>query len=318
MNLQFFALIFALLFSAQSIASLDNPFGRATDLDVGADIKWAYKDGAAKKISKVSDNDDIFYELSVGYSELKLRLVDSASIEAARALSFEQLVIEDVLLDGKPSSVFRWCLNNQQRHNSFLQQGLKVKKDICKNRGAEGLFEMMLNRSTHDLLKKTKRLTFVVKPYRKAVNISFDVPDLSTVFARLSGATVVAKTAPKKMSVPKPSAPKPVAKFLSQPAVKTPVATTMISKPIKMCKVNPPTGFPSIKAVEYRCDDNAAKTKARSKIAVGVKKVRLKKEKKEKMALERKRMLQQLEAEKAREAEAVSIIDKIQIRYATK
>ena len=292
-------LLLAATFSVQALAALNNPFNKTTSVITGANVKWDIKKSVAKKTSTTSDNDGTFYQLRVAQNQLSLHLLSSTS---GVVKSFDQLSIDDVQLDGKTSTLFQWCLNNQQNHHRFLQQGLKIKKDICQNKGQDGMFLMKLNRSTYDLLKSTRDLTFVIKPYRSAVVVTFDVSDISNVYAKING---VSASATKKAETPKPAAkltPKP-------PMVKKPVVAVKAKpKAIKTCSIKPPVNFSSIKTVKYNCDDAADKGKARKQMAVSVKKAR---EKQDKQAADRKKSKQTeaeklaLEDKKRKEAEAV-------------
>lgn len=319
-----FAIIFAVTVSTQSVAALNNPFNKVSNVHVGSDVGWIIDQGSVNKTSTVSDNDGIFYRLILSQTELSLRLMDSSSGKDANALTFEQLTIEDIQLDSKTSTLFNWCLNNQQSHNRYLQQGSKVKKGICQNRGGEGLFVMKLNQATYDLLKKTSNITFVIKPYRKTAIVSFDVSELSNLFARLSGAKVPASVA-KRMTVPKPAmaaksvvVAKKLSRFLSRPAANVVPVANAKTKTVKVCKLKPPAGFSSIKTVNYKCDDVAAKNSARKKLAVEIRKI---KAQNEKLALARQKHSKQaraknleLEEDKRREAEAIAAIERQTIR----
>ena len=295
-------LLLAATFSVQALAALNNPFNKTTSVTAGANVKWDIKKGVAKKTSTTSDNDGTFYQLKVTQNQLSLHLLSSTS---GAIKSFDQLTIDDVQLDGKTSALFQWCLNNQQSHNRFLQQGLKIKKDICHNKGQDGMFLMKLNRTTYDLLKSTQDLTFIIKPYRSAVVVTFDVSDISNVYAKINsvGASATKKVEPKK----------PAVKLTPKPAmVKKPVAAAVAVKPKpkakKVCSIKPPLDFSSIRVVKYNCDDAAEKAKARKQMAVSVKKAR---DEKDKQAADQKKSKQTeaeklaLEEKKRKEAEAV-------------
>jgi hypothetical protein len=152
-----------------------------------------------------------------------------------------------------------------------LQQGLKVKQDVCSNQGEKGAFIMRLNAATLDALGKGKALSFKIKPFRSSINVNFDISDFSEAAARLSAKAVVVQ----KEATPAPSEKKVIAP--------------------KICKASPPKDFIKIKPVEYACDDAAAKAKAEAGIEAVVVKER---ELKAKLAAENERKRQEEEAAK--------------------
>jgi len=295
-----FAFVFAAAVSVQSIAALNNPFDKTITVNAGASVNWDVKEDMASKTAPTSDTDGTFYQLRITRTELILRLLDSPS---GGTISFDQLKIEDVQLDGKSSTLFGWCLNNQEEHNRFLQQGLKIEKDICQNKGQKGVFVMKLNQATYDLLKTTKSLAFTVKPYRSSVVASFDVSNIADIFVQLAsgGRAVAAQKKPVAAEIK--SVDKSSAKFLTKPISSTPAlaAPLVKAKPADLCSIKPPLNFAALKVIEYVCTDETAKAKARKEMAANVKQQRAKKEK---LALEKKQKLKQTEAERlAREEE---------------
>ena len=244
---RFFIALAAFCLSASVIArSSDNPFEKGTSVNIGSDATWVITD---KTATRSGSDSGTFYHLLYDRKQLRLRITSSAEDSEAAAKHHDQFAVNDVLLDGKRLPVFQWCLNNQERHKRFLQQGLKVKKEVCKNRGEVGTFSMRLNVATLDMLKKGKKLTYDLKPYRSDVEVTFDISDFSDVVAKLNTreAPVVAK-----------------------PALKS--APVVIATPVKKCKASPPTDFAEVKAVEYNCEDAAAKTKATASVDAAVSK----------------------------------------------
>ena len=271
---RFFIALAAFCLSASVIArSNDNPFEKGASVDIGSDAAWVIAD---KTATRSGSDSGTFYHLLYDRKQLRLRITDSAQDSAAAAKHYDQFAVNDVLLDGKRLPVFQWCLNNQDRHKRFLQQGLTVKKGVCKNQGEVGVFTMRLNVATLDMLKKGKKLTYDLKPYRSDIEVTFDMSDFSDVVAKLNSGGAV------------PVAAKPQAK----PA---PVAT---AKPAKKCKASPPAGFAEVKAVEYNCGDAAAKTKATTSVNAAVSKER---ESRKAIAAEREK--KRLAAEKAKATE---------------
>lgn len=279
MRINIFIFLVALTASMPSIAALNNPFNKTNNMEVGTEVKWTYSDGVASKISLVADKDGSYYQLMVTNNQIRLQLVDSAS-KTGKPIKFEQFTIKDVQLDGSSSSLFQWCLNNQQNHSRFLQQGLTVKKDVCLNKGAQGLFVMNLNKATHSLLQKTARLTFMVKAYRTPINVTFEMQDVASVFARLGGGSTLADKKSNKE--------KDVSKYLSKPI---PIAAPVVKA--KPCLLKPPAQYPTIKTIEYVCNDDADKVKARKQLAVSIKAIKLKNEK---LAKQKQLRLKQEEA----------------------
>jgi len=114
--------------------------------------------------------------------------------------TFEQFAVEDLRIDGDTTPLFSWCLKNQQRHDRFLQQGLSVNKNICQNKGASGEFTMKLNQATYEQLANATSVAFRVKPYRKAVEVEYELADMKNVFAEVAGKGKKAKSAVAKPS----------------------------------------------------------------------------------------------------------------------
>ncbi|MCW8830413.1 MAG: hypothetical protein OQK32_02720 [Gammaproteobacteria bacterium] len=241
-------------------------------VDIDSSHAWVIKDKAATRSGSDSDN---FYHLNFDIKQLRLRITDGAEDREASAKRYQNLAVEDIKVDGKRLPLFQWCLVNQQRHSRFLQQGLKVKKDVCKNHGENGSFVMRLNAATLDALKNGQVLSFKLRPFRSSINLNFDISDFS---AMLAGLTPVLKPVQKQ--------PEPVAV----------VEKKMVQK---KCKAQPPKGFAEIKAVEYLCDDAVAKAEAEAGIAALVSKER---ERAAKLAAERERKRKQAEAAKKAKA----------------
>lgn len=254
---RFFIALAAFCLSASVIAkSSDNPFDKGASVDIGRDAAWVF---TGKTATRSGSDSGTFYHLFYDRKQLRLRITSSAEDSEAVARHHDQFAVNDVLLDGKRLPVFQWCLNHQERHKRFLQQGLKVNKEVCKNKGEVGMFTMRLNVATLDMLKKGKKLTYDLKPFRSDVKVTFDISDFSDVVAKLdSGKTPVA----------------------AKPA---PVATATRAK---KCKALPPAGFTEVKAVEYNCANTAAKKRATASVGAAVNKER---EHKKKVAAEREK-----------------------------
>lgn len=275
---RFLIALVALCLSAGVFAKTsDNPFAKRVIVDIGSNAAWVIKDKAA---TRTGSDSGIFYHLFYDRKQLRLRITESAKDSEATARHHDQFAVQDVLLDGKRLPVFQWCLNNQQRHKRFLQQGLQVKKDVCKNQGEIGTFTMRLNAATLEALGKAKKLTFELKPFRSLVQVNFDISDFSEVIARLSTRETPVAVMPKPKRKAAPVAPVPAA-------------------PAKKCKASPPKGFAGIKAVEYNCANAAARAKATASVNIAVDKER---ERRKKVTAEREN--KRLAEEAAKKAEA--------------
>lgn len=254
----------------------DNPFDKGESVNIGSSNAWNIKDKAATRSGSDSDN---FYHLFFDLKQLRLRVTDGAEDSEASAKQYQQFAVEDVMVDGKRLPLFQWCLVNQQRHSRFLQQGLKVKQDVCNNRGEKGSFIMRLNAATLDALKTGQTLSFVLKPFRTSVEVNFDISDFSDMLANLTATLMPAKTV---------QAPSPAPAVVEEKVVVQ-----------KTCKAVPPEGFANIKPVEYACNDANAKTKAEASVEVMVAKER---KRIAALAAERERKLKaDAEAKKAKE-----------------
>ena len=253
-------MVFVALFAylpAVTLAS-DNPFAKEVAINIGSDKEWVIKEKTATRSG--SDSGD-YYHLFFDRKQLRLRITDGVEDSEATAKKYQQFKIEDVQVDGKRLSVFQWCLNNQQKHSRFLQQGLKVKKDVCSNQGNKGAFVMRLNAKALKVLNSAKELSFKLKPFRTSVVVNFDISDFSAVMAKLS-------TKPESAQIAKVNA----------------VAKEVVE--IKKCNATPPKGFAAIKPVEYNCNDAAAKFQADANVE---KQVTEERKHKAKLAAERER-----------------------------
>ena len=225
------AVIVLIMCSPMMALANDNPFDKSVSVKIGSENKWSIN---GKMATRSGTNSSDFFHLSFDRKQLSLRITSGAEDSEASARQYEHLAVEDVQVDGKRLSLFRWCLKNQQKHNRFLQQGLKVKQGVCSNEGQRGTFIMRLNVATLEALKKGQTLSFMIKPFRTSMTVSFDISDFSDVVAKLSGKVKSTQKMPQ-------------------------MAT-------EICKENPPKGFAKIKSIEYACKDAAAKNKAKASI----------------------------------------------------
>jgi len=277
MNLLRFFISLAILFTgSQVIAKSPNPFDKTIMVTAGHDVTWQFGEQTATKSVKGADG--TWYHLFYDGLRLRLRLTGSRQDSQYAARQFEEFAVYDVKIDGKRMDVFQWCLNNQEKHNRFLQQGLTVKKEVCQNLGAQGSYVMRLTKETINALGEGNTIEYELKPFRTKVLVKFSIDDLDKVNKEFK------KQYEAKLAASQPRAePIPIA----------PVAIVATPKP--KCKIAPPKGFAEVKTISYDCDDVAAKNSARASVDSEVNKIRKQRNKAEAEA-ERKRK----EAEAAR------------------
>jgi hypothetical protein len=275
-----------LLISTQAFAAGGaNPFNRSVETTIGTNVSWQYKNDTAVKAGQDSLDSDTYYHLVFDGNSLSLKLSGDKAYTPENARHFEQFAVNDVKIDGKRIPLFQWCLDHQEKQSRFLQQGLAVEKNICENRGENGLFTMTLNRNTLDALKKGKTLSFVIKPFRTTNIVNFSLADFSSMVARVMPEQAQAKA-------------------------KTSASTATVS----VCTVKPPMGFETIKPVQYPCNSVVDESHASKTMADQVSQVRKKREaeieKKRKAELEKKKKEEeahkQLELKQKQEAAAIA------------
>lgn len=258
-------------FNASAMKS-DNPFAKNNALNVGKDVSWNIDKSAVVSTKTADDGSGSYYHLQFDNKVLKLFV--TSDVDANSPKSFSQLEVKDVSIDGKQSSLFKWCLNNQQRHNRFLQQGLTVKKNICSINGAKGSFQMQLNKGTLTSLQQGKRLKITFKPFRTPLDLNYDISDFKDMYLALN-----AKAAPIAVAAP-----------ISSPSTKS----------TRKCWAGPPAKYKKIKSVEYSCSDAGAKKSAEAWV---VKLVNQEKAKKQKVAAEREKK-RKADVQRQQQAEA--------------
>lgn len=245
----------------------DNPFAKKVSVDIGSDSEWVIKD---KTATRSGSSAGLFYHLFYDRKQLRLRITAGAEDSEASAKKYPNFAVEDMQIDGKRLAVFQWCLSHQQKHARFLQQGLKVKQDVCKNQGNKGAFTTRLNAATLASLKNGGTLSFTLKPFRSSMVVNFDISDFADVVSKLN----------TKVKVVKKS---------QEPAVIEKVQ-------VKKCNAMPPKGFEKIESVEYICDDSIAKSWAESSVEAAVEKEQTHKAE---LAAERERKRKAAAAKKA-------------------
>jgi hypothetical protein len=272
MNNFSYVLVSAMLFvTAQVYAAVDsNPFAKEKRFDFGTDIAWSTSSDSITKTVNVDDN---YYHLFFDGRQLRLRITTDKADNESSTKSFDAFAVNDIIIDGKRNAVFQWCLNNQDRHSRFLQQGLSVKKDICINDGAHGVYTMQLNQQTVDALLNGSKLTFVLKPYRTPVELNFNITDFQAAVTKMQHAKAAAVAASK------PAEPIHTAVVASVPAPAAPKAK---------CTLKPPAEFAEVRTIEYDCDNEAEKTKAKATLSSQIDKALAAREK---LAVEKERKL---------------------------
>jgi len=280
-----FCLISGNVFAARS----DNPFARNESLDIGTDSAWTINKTAKLATKSKSDGKGSFYHLRFNNKQIELQITKDAA--GAVPKEFSQLEIKNIEIDGKQSTLFKWCLKNQERHDRFLQQGLSVKKNICSIDGLSGEFVMRLDKNTLAALKNGKALTIMLKPFRTPLVLNYDLDDFGEMYTEMNAKAVPVAAAPA-------------------------AAAAVKAAPVKKCYAAAPTKYNSIKSEEYVCGDAAAKISAETKIAKQVeqeiakeKQIAAEKEKQRKLAEEKKKaeLAELARQEELRAAEAAAI-----------
>jgi len=237
------ALFILCLFSLNvSAKNSDDPFAKYQMLDVGTDVHWDIDKTAVLATKSVSDDRGAYYHLR--FNNKQLELIVSSDAKGLSPKKFSNLEIKTFKIDGKQAPLFAWCLNNQQRHNRFLQQGLSVKKNICEIKGDAGRFVVRLNRDTLVALQKGRQLTIVIKPFRTPIELRYDISDFEEMALALNA---------RSKSVAKPALAASAVGVSAQA-----VATSGAEK----CWAKPPEKYKTIKAIEYSCVDSTAKLDA--------------------------------------------------------
>jgi len=258
------------------LAKSDSPFAKSDVINIGKDVAWSIDKKAVKATKSTSDSKGDYYHLEFDNKQIKLTITSDAAGTIPK--KFNQLEIKDVQIDGKQVPLFKWCLNNQERHKRFLQQGLTVKKGVCAIDGTAGTFIMRLNKDTLMSLRDGNRMKIKLKPFRTPVEMNYDISDFKDMYIALN-----AKPAPVQ-------------------AVAAPVpAAVALAKPKRKCWAGAPPEYKNIKSVEYFCDDASSKLKAETQVS---RQVEQEKEKQRKLAAEKEKQRKLAEEQKQKELEA--------------
>jgi len=248
---------FALVLSSVTQAGV-NPFKKSKNYDFGSNVPWYENSGAAIKSGSVRDGADTnYYHLNIDKYRMLLRLgKNDPSGELVGTRMLDVLAITDVLVDGRQLPVFGWCLRNQQHISKKLKQNAVVANDACVNAGGGGDFVINLDEKTKALLRKSKKIEFIIEPYGRPVKLSYSMGGFAPIMAKIN--RPVAKPKKAVVAAPKPK-PKPKPKAKPKP------------KPIKMCKASPPADYKSkVNSVAYPCANAEKKTAAERQVARGV------------------------------------------------
>jgi hypothetical protein len=289
-----------LITSGQAVANENNPFNKAIKVTAGHDVKWQFGEQTATKSVKGSDG--TWYHLFFDGVRLRLRLTGSAEDSQYGARQFEGFEVNDVRVDGKRLDVFQWCLNNQTRHNRFLEQGLTVRKDVCQNLGAQGTFVMRLTKDTITALESGNSIEYELKPYRTTVKVKFSIADFNQIsqeFTRQQEEKLAAVRAQEEQALAEAEARARAAQAVTAPAA---VVVAPKPKPKSKCKIGPPEGYQAIKPVTYDCDNDAARINAQANINLQVEEVD---QQRKKAAAEAERKRKEAEAARLAKEEAL-------------
>ena len=222
----------------------NNPFSKSEVFVIGKEAGWTLDKAAGHMTKSRADKKGNHYHLR--FDNRQLELIISRDADGIEPRRYEQLDIKDVRIDGKQSALFRWCLNNQESHDRFLQQGLAVKSNVCVSDGSSGRFVMQLDKTTLKKLKNASELSRVLKPFRTPLQLQYDITDFAERVVSLN----TRDTNPSGIL----------------PAAAVNGAASNSSNIKKICLSSPPIKYESITPIEYVCGDQAAKRQADNKI----------------------------------------------------
>ena len=244
---RFFTLLCILcVFSFTAVAkNNDNPFAKNSSLDIGKDVSWIVDNDVGLAQKSAAGSDGIYYHLK--FNNKQLELVMSSDASGVVAKSFSRLEIKSFNIDGKQSTLFSWCLNNQDGHNKFLQQGLVVKKNVCEVDGGTGRFIIRLNRETLTALQNGRSLSITIKQFRTPIEINYDLSDFQEMYVALNYRNAQ--------------------NVESATAVAVPAVSAVSNSGLNKCWARAPERFNRIRAIEYFCADTLAKLNAETMIA---------------------------------------------------
>ena len=235
-------IVFSLLSCNAAVAAgYDNPFAKNDRINIGKDISWKIDQQAVLATKSTSDDKGVYYHLGYDNKQITLALSDDAKGLKLKQLS--QLEVINVKVDGKQAAIFKWCLNNQERHKRFLQQGLSVKNNVCVINDDGSSFIMRLNKDTLQMLQQAKRLSIMIKPFRTPLELNYDISDFADMTLALN--TRIEKTI---IAVPENKKPE---KEVENRQVEN-----------RKCWAGPPAEYKNIKSVEYDCLDEASRKDA--------------------------------------------------------
>ncbi|PCI09292.1 MAG: hypothetical protein COB77_00285 [Gammaproteobacteria bacterium] len=253
-----FIVFFASTFNALSLEN-EKPYVQSIKLNIGKDTHWRIDKIKVTATKSVADDEGRSYHLQFNNTALKLMVRRDAASENLK--SYNHLEIIDVKIDGKQSPLFKWCLNHQQQHNRFIQQGLLVKKNICFI-SHSATFVMHLDEATLLSLQQGRRLKITLKTLQVPLELNYDIRDFKDMYLALNSTLI------------------PVGAVVSlAPNVDEPfVEQKELSARIK-CWTGPPAMYKTIKSVEYDCANVTAKNNAEAWIVQLVNQEKMKEKK---------------------------------------
>jgi hypothetical protein len=245
-RLSFFLVMSLICIGISSSFAAVNPFKKTVDYVFEDTFAWYFKDGEVIKSGRVSEGaNSLFYHLNINKERLRLRFSQNdPSGELTNTRMLENLVIDDVLIDGQRMARFQWCLDNQEGAEPSLAQYARIPNNTCVN--SAGDFIIQLNAETKDQLATAQYVEFVVEPYGRPIRLVYGMAGFVAALRELEKPEPVVVVKPVETVKPKP-----------KPKV------SVVTKVEKICEAKPPAAMESkINLVKYPCSDANKKAAA--------------------------------------------------------
>lgn len=243
-RLSFFLVISLIFIGISSSFAAVNPFKKTVDYVFEDKFAWYFKDGEVIKSGRVSEGaNSLFYHLNINKERLRLRFSQNdPSGELPNTRMLDNLVIDDVLIDGQRLARFQWCLDNQEGAGPSLAQYARTPNNTCVN--SDGDFIIQLNAETKDQLATAQYVEFVVEPYGRPIRLVYGMGGYAAALSELEKPEPVVEV-------------KPVEKAIAKPKV------SVVTKVEKTCEAKPPAAMESkINLIKYPCSDANKKAAA--------------------------------------------------------